>query len=35
MIAPAPPMHQYSDTPMMVSIIYWEKKKIPYVGTFW
>ena len=27
MIVPAPPMHQYDDTPMMVSVLYWKKKK--------
>ena len=28
MIVPALPMHQYDDTPMMVSVLYWKKKKI-------
>ena len=27
MIVPAPPMHEYDDTPMMVSVLYWKKKK--------
>ena len=27
MIVPVPPMHQYDDTPMMVSVLYWKKKK--------
>ena len=28
MIVPAPPIHQYDVTPMMVSVLYWKKKKI-------
>ena len=28
MIVPAPPMHQYDDTPMMVSVLYWKKNMI-------
>ena len=28
MIVPAPPMHQYDDTPMMVSVLYWKKKTL-------